>query len=458
MALRDRAMSIMDYLGQPGDKQALNGRGQSTFPGNFPVNPPMAQAPAPGALAMPMPSAAPSIGREAIPQLLRKPALPDQGGDGGRMTPMVESGTAITMPPDIAKKAQIAANVTEQLKTNPMLDRDPSFQEKVKGFFGSRENMIRLAMGFNTMRLNPDAGLAASLGSELKDIRKTSKTNELRNKTIGYFESVSPKIAEAMRGGLSAKDAIALHREEGRVVGKMIINPRTGETIYDGTGEDSELPSVFRALQERAKAAGLIPGSPEYNQFMINGGQRTKGLAISVDKDGNIQISEGGAAIQKLNESQSNALTFGGRMKASGSILDQVEQQGTKLFEGIVQNIPIAGNYLLSPEYQSYAQAKRDFINAVLRKESGAAIAPSEFDNSDKQYFPQPGDTQQVIEQKRNNRELATKLMMAGVPIKGLTENPMSILKNIAPSIQKPEGVSQPIWDAMNDQEKLAFK
>ena len=48
--------------------------------------------------------------------------------------------------------------------------------------------------------------------------------------------------------------------------------------------------------------------------------------------------------------------------------------------------------------------------------------------------------------------------MMAGVPIKGLTENPMSILKNIAPSIQKPEGVSQPIWDAMNDQEKLAFK
>ena len=91
MALRDRAINIMDYLGQTGDQQILSGRGQSTFPGNFPRNPPMAQAPAPGALAMPMPSAAPSIGREAIPQLLRKPALPDQGGDGGRMTPMVES-------------------------------------------------------------------------------------------------------------------------------------------------------------------------------------------------------------------------------------------------------------------------------------------------------------------------------------------------------------------------------
>jgi len=37
----------------------------------------------------------------------------------------------------------------------------------------------------------------------------------------------------------------------------------------------------------------------------------------------------------------------------------------------------------------------------VLRKESGAAIAASEFDNAEKQYFPQPGDSDQVISQKR---------------------------------------------------------
>lgn len=380
------------------------------------------------------------------PRMISEMTIPDMGGSG------------VSMTPEMMKKAEAASKVVERIQQQPELEQNPSFRKMASDFFGNRENMLRMALAFNTMRLQPDQGLAGAIGSELKDIRETRQATSLANRTAEYFEKVDPKIAAAIRGGLSPKDAIALYREEGRVVGKMIVNPRTGDVIYDGTGEGSELPAAFRTLQERAKAAGLTPGTPQYTQFMINGGQKTKGLAISVDKDGNIQISEGGETIQKLTDSQSNALTFGGRMQSSGGILNQVEQQGTKLFESIVQNIPIAGNYLLSPEYQSYSQAKRDFINAVLRKESGAAIAASEFDNAEKQYFPQPGDTQQVIDQKRANRELATKLMMSGVPIKGLTEDPRVILQNTAQSIAKPAGVSQPIWDAMTDEEKLAFK
>ena len=298
------------------------------------------------------------------------------------------------------------------------------------------------------------------MGSRLENLQATRLASKQRNRTADALEQYDPKLAEAVRNGLDAKVAVSLLKDKSRgvVVGKMVVNSSTGEVIYDGTSQGSDVPATFEALKLRAKEAGLTPGTPEYKQFMINGGQRTKGLAISVDKDGNILISEGGETVSKLTDSQSNALTFGGRMQSSGQILNQMEQQGTKLFESIVQNIPIAGNYLISPEYQSYSQAKRDFINAVLRKESGAAIAASEFDNADKQYFPQPGDSQQVIEQKRANRELATKLMMAGVPIKGLSEDPRVILQNTAQSIPKPAGVSQPIWDAMTDDEKLAFK
>jgi hypothetical protein len=39
---------------------------------------------------------------------------------------------------------------------------------------------------------------------------------------------------------------------------------------------------------------------------------------------------------------------------------------------------------------QSQKQAEQNFINAILRKESGAAISPSEYKNAEKQYFPQP--------------------------------------------------------------------
>ena len=65
------------------------------------------------------------------------------------------------------------------------------------------------------------------------------------------------------------------------------------------------------------------------------------------------------------------------------------------------------GNFLRTSEGQRYDQAKRDFINAILRPASGAVIGESEFASAEKQYFPQPGDTPEVIAQKRQNRQTA---------------------------------------------------
>ncbi len=56
--------------------------------------------------------------------------------------------------------------------------------------------------------------------------------------------------------------------------------------------------------------------------------------------------------------------------------------------------------------YQQYDQAARNFINSVLRPESGAAIAQSEFDNAYKQYIPTAGDSAGTIAQKADNRKL----------------------------------------------------
>jgi hypothetical protein len=64
-----------------------------------------------------------------------------------------------------------------------------------------------------------------------------------------------------------------------------------------------------------------------------------------------------------------------------------------------------------SENVKSYEQAKRNFINATLRRESGAAISPSEFDSANAQYFPQVGDSPKIQEQKRRNREIAYAMM-----------------------------------------------
>jgi hypothetical protein len=136
-----------------------------------------------------------------------------------------------------------------------------------------------------------------------------------------------------------------------------------------------------------------------------------------------------------LTESQGNATAFGMRMKDSHSILKDLESKGetnTGLIRGTVGGtvglVPFIGDKLagatdnifnvlpsilggMSPEQQQIQNSRINFITAVLRKESGASIAPSEFAMAEKLYFPQPGNDASVIKQKQRARELAIKAM-----------------------------------------------
>ena len=121
-------------------------------------------------------------------------------------------------------------------------------------------------------------------------------------------------------------------------------------------------------------------------------------------------------ADKPLNEYQGKALMFGTRAAESHNILKDLESDVnlTRLAAGqAANNMPLVGRFVgsrvMTPEAQRIDQAQRNFVNAILRQESGAVISDQEFANAQKQYFPQPGDTPDVIEQKRRNRETAIR-------------------------------------------------
>jgi len=119
-----------------------------------------------------------------------------------------------------------------------------------------------------------------------------------------------------------------------------------------------------------------------------------------------------------LNDVQAKAQLFGTRMQEADKIMGQLEAAG-KSYSTPGANLPIVGravNMLNTEQGQMLDQAKRDFTNAVLRRESGAAIAQSEFDSADKQYFPQIGDSDKVIAQKARARQIAIQGVLAEVP------------------------------------------
>lgn len=97
---------------------------------------------------------------------------------------------------------------------------------------------------------------------------------------------------------------------------------------------------------------------------------------------------------------------YADRMTNAGKIIDGLESEGTSLRDNFLNSLPL-GNYMVPGGYQKFDQAQRDFVNAVLRRESGAVISDEEFANARKQYLPQPGDTPEVIAQKRTNRQIA---------------------------------------------------
>lgn len=119
-----------------------------------------------------------------------------------------------------------------------------------------------------------------------------------------------------------------------------------------------------------------------------------------------------------LNDVQAKAQLFGTRMQEADKILAELEKGG-KSFSTPGANAPFIGglvNTLNTEQGQMLDQAKRDFTNAVLRRESGAAIAPSEFASADKQYFPQIGDSEKVIAQKARARQIAIQGILSEVP------------------------------------------
>lgn len=111
----------------------------------------------------------------------------------------------------------------------------------------------------------------------------------------------------------------------------------------------------------------------------------------------------------QMTEGQANSATYADRVFEVNAALESMDPAVMTDTVQHAYSLSPGGNYLMTPEYQQYEQLKRNFVNAVLRKESGAVISDAEFANAEKQYFPAPGDSPEVIAQKAKNRAVVAQ-------------------------------------------------
>jgi hypothetical protein len=178
--------------------------------------------------------------------------------------------------------------------------------------------------------------------------------------------------------------------------------------------------------------------------------------------DGTLEFIPGGpadpAAAKRAapTEFQGKSAIFGSRAQEADRILSGLGTDfssaginaknavgGTPLIGGALE---AGANVMLSDNSQKAEQAQRDFVNAVLRLESGAAIGKDEFNNAKKQYFPQPGDSAEVIAQKAANRKLQIQGLLgnagnAPIPKAPAAAGPMKVT-NAADYANVPSGAT----------------
>lgn len=113
---------------------------------------------------------------------------------------------------------------------------------------------------------------------------------------------------------------------------------------------------------------------------------------------------------EKLTEGMRSTGQYASRMVAAENLLGGTKEQAPGIGEKIASMAgETAANMARSPDRQRALQAQRDWVRAKLRKESGAAIGVDEMKNEILTYFPQIGDSQGVIEQKKLAREQAVQ-------------------------------------------------
>ena len=238
--------------------------------------------------------------------------------------------------------------------------------------------------------------------------------------------SVAAKVlptVEAYRK-LSAQEVPKLEKLS---TGERLINPLTGQVVATGEAKEKaihyqDLGDVVVGIQDGKEVTRLRKGRPPEGPTSKQLVETAQGFVVFDPKTTSVApVMIGGTQLQgkegKPNEAQLNAAGFAQRMSAAEQIVNRPEiaQAAPGTGTAAAEMIPFVGkgiaNVVQSPETQMYSQAARDWIRAKLRKESGAAIGVEEEANEFRTYFPMPGDSEKVIQQKADARARAIQAM-----------------------------------------------
>jgi hypothetical protein len=360
---------------------------------------------------------------------------------------------------------------------------------------GQPEALNALAAYSPEMAFNLQSGIAGE--------RRADEALELdRQNTQSAIEarrSQAAREAQAWTAGVAAEEAARAAAETERLGRRLYMayqqGPEAWDRANDGTDFDAvpfddapmalaeidglwsvlsesmkpeKDPESFRALEMRADAAGLTEGSAERAQFMAQGGTPS-GMAIQMTPDGGVSFAQGpGVRAGVFTEAQSKDNVYATRARGALPTVAEYGNALTSRADVVAGAVPLGlGRGFQGTQYQVAEQAGNEFLTAVLRKDTGAAITNEEQRIYGDLYLPRPGDRPETLAYKAQARERAVAAIEAGMSPAQLLAQEAAIKNsggNAPPDLgpgasdAPPPGVSPDEWNLLTPEERALWQ
>lgn len=183
-------------------------------------------------------------------------------------------------------------------------------------------------------------------------------------------------------------------------INDRLVDPETGREIVPAVPKGREAPTVRQIKQ------------PDGSEVAVQWDDKTGDWVP-------LKAPEGGNAVKpngiKLTEGQSKDVGYYNRVEPLLNRMEEQEKSLTSYRGAVAGSVPLVGNALKGEDYRQAEQTGREILAVILRKDTGAAVTPSEMDSYGKMYLAQPGDDPATIQQKAAGRRKAIEGLKMGL-------------------------------------------
>ena len=253
-------------------------------------------------------------------------------------------------------------------------------------------------------------------GQNIRQQGAQRATSISKNKTVETLKKQGREdLAQLLLdGGINAGQAISMMQSE-----------KASDTAFQ---RQKDLAAYQAGLKGRA-APKIYSELAKINADYQSGALDEQGYKLAVDAfanknkmsirstpDGGFEFVQGEAAGKSMTEAQSKNIGFFKRSQDALELFDPVADSLVSSFNAIAEKDPTGvAKYMQSDDYQQAQVLGKDFLAPILRKDTGAAVTPSEWVFYRAIYIPEVGDITAKLAEKKAARARAVEAMRIGL-------------------------------------------